>query len=344
VAFYVSVFKLSAFVSLACAAENVNELMTNDLLDVCACGFEIFSGVKLIRMLSKELSDGTGHSEAEVRVDIDLTNGKLSSMTELFFGNADSIGHLAAVGVNHLNVILRNGRRTVENDGEVRQSVANLFKNVKTECGRNEDTLFVSGALLGLEFVSAVRGTDSDCKRVNAGLGNEFFNFLRLGVGLLTVLNLNFILDAGKSAELAFNNYAVVVCVFNYLSGNLDIFLKGKVGTVDHNGSKATVDASLAGFKVRTVVKVKYYGDVGAFMNSRLNKLYKVGVVSVCARTLRNLKNNGSVFFLAGFGDTLYDFHVVYVERADSVAVLVSHFKHLFASYKCHLYCILQKF
>ena len=44
-------FILFAFVSLACAAENVNELMTNDLFDVSACGLKIFSGVKFVGLL-----------------------------------------------------------------------------------------------------------------------------------------------------------------------------------------------------------------------------------------------------------------------------------------------------
>ena len=93
---------------LAVAAENVNELMSDKLFDVCSCGFEIFSGVELIGMFSEELTDGTGHCKTEVGVDVDLADGESCCFAKLIFGNADSTGHISAVFVDHLNIILRN--------------------------------------------------------------------------------------------------------------------------------------------------------------------------------------------------------------------------------------------
>ena len=103
-------------------------------------------------------------------------------MAELFFRNADSVGHSAAVVVDHLNVVLRNGRRTVENDREAGEAFAYFFQNVEAERRGNEDTLFVSGALFGFEFIRAVGSADSDSEGVNAGFLNEFFHFFGINV------------------------------------------------------------------------------------------------------------------------------------------------------------------
>ena len=71
---YIRIIFLFAFVCFACASENVNEFVFNDFFDVCASGFEIFSGVELVGLFVEELTNSTGHSKTEVRVDVDFTN------------------------------------------------------------------------------------------------------------------------------------------------------------------------------------------------------------------------------------------------------------------------------
>ncbi len=66
--------------------------------------------------------------------------------------------------------------------------------------------------------------------------------------------------------------------------------------------------------------------------NSGVYHLSEIGSVSVLSRACRNLKNKRSFLFLSGVYDTLNNFHIVDVERADSVTVLVSVVKHHFAS------------
>lgn len=83
--------------------------MTNEFFDVRSCGFKIFSRIELFGVIVKELSDGSRHRKAKVGVDVDFANGKLCRVAELFFRNADSVGHFAAVFVYHFNVFLRNG-------------------------------------------------------------------------------------------------------------------------------------------------------------------------------------------------------------------------------------------
>ena len=93
--------------SLASAAENVAQLVADELLDVGAGGLEILARVELVGMLVEELTDGAGHGKTQVGVDVDLADGQLGCMTELLFGNTNSVGHLAAVFVDHLHEIGR---------------------------------------------------------------------------------------------------------------------------------------------------------------------------------------------------------------------------------------------
>ena len=61
----------------------------------------------------------------------------------------------------------------MQHDGEAGELLLDLGQDVETQFGRNEDTLGVAGALLGLELVGAVRRTDRDGQRVYAGLRYE---------------------------------------------------------------------------------------------------------------------------------------------------------------------------
>jgi hypothetical protein len=60
--------------SLACAAQNIDRLVLNKLLDLRTSRTEYFLGSNSPG-LSKYLTDGCCHSQAEVGVDIDLANG-----------------------------------------------------------------------------------------------------------------------------------------------------------------------------------------------------------------------------------------------------------------------------
>ena len=319
---------------LAVAAENVNELMTNELFDVGSCGFEIFSRVELFGMFGEEFTNGAGKSETEVGVDIYLADCAACRFAELFFGNADCVGHLAAVFVYHLYIVLRNGGRAVENDREAGEAFFTFVENVETERRRNEDSLFVSGALSGGEFVCAVGSADSDGEGVASGLGNEFFDFF--GTGVRTDCVAYFVFDSGKCAELCFDDYAVSMSIFNDFFGDLDVFFKGLGGSVDHNGGEPAVDAGFAGLEIGTVVEMENDGNFGAFDNSGFNELYKICVVRISACAFGNLEYNGSLFFLAGFGDTLDDLHIVYVESTYGVTAVVCFFEHFFTCYERH--------
>ena len=141
----------------------------------------------MIRMLVEVLADARRHRKTQVRVDIDLADRALRRLTKLLLGDADRVGHLAAVFVDDLHEFLRNGGRAMQNDREARQTLGNFVQNVEAQRRRNEDALFIASALFGLELVSAVGGADRDCEGVNASLGNELLDLFRTGVGGILV-------------------------------------------------------------------------------------------------------------------------------------------------------------
>ena len=241
-------------------------------------------------MLSHVLTDRSSHSQTDVRVNVDLAYSQLSSLTQLIFRNADSIRHLAAVGVYDLYELLRNGGRTVQNDREARQTLDALFQYVETQRRRNQNAVLVASALLRSELVCAMGSTDSDCQRVTTGAGNEFLYFFRMGVALVARLNNNFVLDASQSAQLSLDNYAVVMCVLNNLLGQSDVFLERLGGSVDHNGGEAAVDAGLTNLERVAVIQMQSDRDIRVVDNCSLNHLYQIGVVCVSASALGYLQ------------------------------------------------------
>ena len=132
----------------------------------------------------------------------------------------------------------------MQHDGEAGELLLDLGQDVETQFGRNEDTLGVAGALLGLELVGAVRRTDRDGQRVYAGLRYEVDHVSGVGIGV--VLGRNLVLDAGQHAQLTLDRYVELVCVVYDLLGEGYVFVVGQVRTVDHHRRKAHVDAALA--------------------------------------------------------------------------------------------------
>ena len=181
--------------------------MENHLTHFVTSYGEVGSGVEYVGLLCEDSSDTRCHCKTDIGVDIDLTYSHGSCLSELLFGNTDSIRELAADGVDLLNVFLRNGGRTVENDREAGESLFDFFENIETERRGNENTLFVSCALFSSELVSAVRCTDRDSKRVNACAFNEFLNFFGTCVGRMFCNNVVF--NACENAKFTFYNYAI---------------------------------------------------------------------------------------------------------------------------------------
>ena len=72
---------------LAVAAQNVDELVPDQLLDGSTGRLEILAGVELVGVLIEELTDGAGHGQAQIGVNVDLAHGAAGSLAQLLFGN-----------------------------------------------------------------------------------------------------------------------------------------------------------------------------------------------------------------------------------------------------------------
>ncbi len=73
----------------AVAAEHVNDLMSDHVLDGLTGGLEVLTGIEVIRMLRKVLTDDSSHCQTDVGVNIDLADSAAGGLTELLFRNAD---------------------------------------------------------------------------------------------------------------------------------------------------------------------------------------------------------------------------------------------------------------
>ena len=88
--------------------KHVLDLMSDHVLDGLTCGFQILTGIEMIRMLSEMLADNGCHCKTDIGVDVDLADCEFCSMAKFFFGDADGIGHVSAVLVDDLYEFLRN--------------------------------------------------------------------------------------------------------------------------------------------------------------------------------------------------------------------------------------------
>ena len=126
------------------------------LLERVASWAEVLAGVELSGVRSEDLADSSGHSQTAVGVDVDLADSALRSLTELLFGDTDSILESTTELVDRSDFVLRYTGRTVEYDGEARDLLFDLSEDIEAEGGRYEDAVSVAVALLRRELVSTV--------------------------------------------------------------------------------------------------------------------------------------------------------------------------------------------
>ena len=213
--------------SLAVGAKHVDDFVLVELLHVVAGRTEVLAGVELSGLLGENLAHSGGHGETAVGVDVDLANGALGSLAELFFGDTDGIGELAAIFVDGVDILLRYRAGAMEHDGESGELLHNGIENLESQRRGNKTALGVAGALLGGELVGAVAGADRDGERVAAGAGGEVDHFLGIGVGV--VVRRYLVFNAGENAELAFYGHIILMSVVDNLLCEGNIFLVGEV-------------------------------------------------------------------------------------------------------------------
>ena len=230
---------------------------------------------------------------------------------------------IAAVRVDDLDIFLRNGRRTVQNDRESGKSSGYFLKDVQTKLGIRA----------GFELVSAVACADRDRQRVNSCSLNELFDLVGICEHSLVGVNTYSILDAGECSELSLNYYAVLVSIVSNLLGLGNVFLKIVAGIVDHDRCKSAVYAFLADLEVCAVIQVQSDRDLGIQLNSCFNELLQINGIRILSCTCRCLKDDGRLELSCSLCNTLYDLHVVDIKCADSVSAVISLFEHFCGCY-----------
>ena len=166
----------------------------------------------------------------------------------------------------------------MENNREAGQFFFDFLQNVKTKLR----------FLTGFKFVSTVACADGDCQRVNAGSGHEIINLFGFGeVGIFRA-DVDVIFNAGKLTEFAFHDNAAGMRIVHDLFGQGNVFFIRQVATVDHDGSKAAVDAGFAGLKIRAVVQVQRNRQTG-FFSRRFDHSDKIAVRSIFSCACGNL-------------------------------------------------------
>src|SRR5690606_402982 len=81
--------------------------LETDLLGSKTCGLEVFAWVELGRVLGHETTDGAGHSQADVGIDIDLAHTELDRFLDFFNRYAVRFFHVAAKLTDFRQQVLR---------------------------------------------------------------------------------------------------------------------------------------------------------------------------------------------------------------------------------------------
>jgi hypothetical protein len=216
------------------------------------------------------------------------------------------------------------------------------LQHVKCEGRRYEFAgLGITGALLGLEFVCAVAGSDGDCKRIALGLLDKINHVF--GPGVMGSLGRDFILNTCQHTEFSLDGDIVLVCVVDYLAGQGDVLVIRESGTVDHDRREAEIDTALAELIAVAMIKVK--NDLRALptkflgiFNSSLGHVAKEGLVRIIAGTLAHLEDNGRLCLCSGLDNGLKLLHVVEVECRNGVTALDGLGKHLACVHKAKIF------
>ena len=292
--------------------------MGNDSLDILAAVAEVLSGIKVLGMRDEVLADTGGHAQTKVGVDVDLADCALCGKTKLILRNADGILQSAAVGVDDLDILLRDGGRTVQDDREAGKPSGNLFQNVQTKLG----------ICAGFELVCTVACADCDRQGVNAGPLDKFLDLVGICEHSLVSCYTDCILDACQSAELCLYDTAVLMRVLCDLFGLFDILFERVAGIVDHDRREACVNAVLAGCEVCAVIQMHRDRDIRIQLNRCFNEVSQILGFRIFPGACGSLQDNRGLQFSSCLCDRLNDLHIVDIECTDCVTASIRFLKH----------------
>ena len=313
-----------------------------------AGGAEIFTWVELGGFLGQGLSDGSGHSQAAVAVDVYLAHSALRSLTQLLFGNTHCLLQGTAVGVDDVHILLWHRARAVQHDGESRQFLFDGFQHVECQRRRQQTArLRVNGALFGGELVGAVARSNRDGERIDARLGYEIYHLF--GFGVVALGGRHLVLHSGQHAQLAFDGHVVLVGEVNHLAGQGHVLVVGEGRAVDHHRAETRLDAVLAELEAVAVVEVQHYLGVFAtqlfgILHSAFGHIAQKRLVGVVAGTLRHLQYHGRLGLHGCHDNGLQLLHVVEVECRDGIAAVNGFGEHSASVHQSYFFVVCHDF
>jgi len=101
------------------AAENVLDLVADEVFDGLAGGAHIFTRIEFTGLFREYFSNAGGHGHAQVGVDVDLGATDAAGDFDVGFGNALGIRHFTTILVDLRDEVLGDAGRTVQHEGIV---------------------------------------------------------------------------------------------------------------------------------------------------------------------------------------------------------------------------------
>ena len=131
--------------------------MSHNIFDVLSGDFQVSARIKHIRVCLQSLTNACCKRKSQIGINVDLADRGSCRLTKLIFRNTDGVFQRSAVLIDDLDVFLRNGRRSVQNNREARDSLDDLIEDVETKLRFRSR----------FKFVSTVGSTDRDREGVN---------------------------------------------------------------------------------------------------------------------------------------------------------------------------------
>ena len=94
---------------------------------------EVFARVEFGRFFIEYFPNRCCKDQAAIGVDVDLAHSRSRCFSELIFRNTDSRFQLSVVVVDEVDVFLKNGTGSVQNDGKTGDSLFDLLKDIEAQ-------------------------------------------------------------------------------------------------------------------------------------------------------------------------------------------------------------------
>ena len=175
---------------------------------------------------------------------------------------------------------------------------------------------------LGSSLVDAVGSADGDSQRIDAGALCKLSSLGGDGVAVaITAVKVVFL--AADLAQLSLHRDTGGVAGADNGLGDLDVLLKHMVRAVDHDGGVAGTECLHGQLIAAAVVEVHHDGDAGLRSGCGHHGV-EHGRRSILQGTRGGLDDDRSAQLLSSGDDGLHHLHVLGIERADGVMVLLS--------------------